>query len=165
MSHALTMEHEPSACSRRAPSGSTPEHSSLLCFFCTKSARKHAPKQVYIGDNSYDKIGVYDESRWLVYYPLGCGGFDLSVVALCLTASRLLAHHCCDNLQSAVPLSMFIGSTFLAITFMGGVYAVLPAYEADLFGELCNTRSCAHLHSQRKCLLEDWNGVRKGERH
>lgn len=30
---------------------------------------------------------------------------------------------------------MFIGSTFLAITFMGGVYAVLPAYEADLFGE------------------------------
>ncbi|CAN0304147.1 unnamed protein product, partial [Ectocarpus sp. 13 AM-2016] len=28
---------------------------------------------------------------------------------------------------------MFIGSTFLAITFMGGVYAVLPAYEADLF--------------------------------
>ncbi|CAM9852235.1 unnamed protein product [Ectocarpus sp. 12 AP-2014] len=29
---------------------------------------------------------------------------------------------------------MFIGSTFLAITFMGGVYAVLPAYEADLFG-------------------------------
>ncbi|CAM9602020.1 unnamed protein product, partial [Hapterophycus canaliculatus] len=36
--------------------------------------------------------------------------------------------------QSAVPLSMFIGSTFIAITFMGGVYAVLPAYEADLFG-------------------------------
>ncbi|CAM9966413.1 unnamed protein product [Scytosiphon promiscuus] len=34
---------------------------------------------------------------------------------------------------SAVPLSMFIGSTFIAITFMGGVYAVLPAYEADLF--------------------------------
>lgn len=38
--------------------------------------------------------------------------------------------------QSAIPLGMFIGSTFLAITFMGGVYAVLPAYEADLFGEL-----------------------------
>ncbi|CAB1098230.1 unnamed protein product [Ectocarpus sp. CCAP 1310/34] len=35
---------------------------------------------------------------------------------------------------SAIPLGMFIGSTFLAITFMGGVYAVLPAYEADLFG-------------------------------
>ncbi|CAM9220897.1 unnamed protein product, partial [Laminaria digitata] len=35
---------------------------------------------------------------------------------------------------SAVPLGMFVGSTLVAITFMGGVYAILPAYEADLFG-------------------------------
>lgn len=35
---------------------------------------------------------------------------------------------------------MFVGSTLVAITFMGGVYAILPAYEADLFGgwlQLC----------------------------
>lgn len=38
-------------------------------------------------------------------------------------------------LKSAVPLGMFVGSTLVAITFMGGVYAILPAYEADLFGE------------------------------
>lgn len=41
---------------------------------------------------------------------------------------------------------MFIGSTFLAITFMGGVYAVLPAYEADLFGEFFKTRASSHLN-------------------
>lgn len=28
-------------------------------------------------------------------------------------------------------LDMFIGSTLVAITFMGGVYAILPAYEAE----------------------------------
>lgn len=39
-------------------------------------------------------------------------------------------------MKSAVPLGVFIGSTLVAITFMGGVYAILPAYEADLFGEL-----------------------------
>lgn len=32
-------------------------------------------------------------------------------------------------------MGMFVGSTLVAITFMGGVYAILPAYEADLFGE------------------------------
>lgn len=46
--------------------------------------------------------------------------------ATCFVATRLL--------QSAVPLGMFVGSTVVAITFMGGVYAILPAYEADLFG-------------------------------
>ena len=51
-----------------------------------------------------------------------------SRTALCVFYSFVL-------FQSVVPLGMFIGSTFLAITFMGGVYAVLPAYEADLFGE------------------------------
>lgn len=47
--------------------------------------------------------------------------------------------------QSVIPLGMFIGSTFLAITFMGGVYAVLPAYEADLFGEFFATFDIAVL--------------------
>lgn len=40
-----------------------------------------------------------------------------------------------DYSKSAVPLGVFVGSTLVAITFMGGVYAILPAYEADLFGK------------------------------
>ena len=36
--------------------------------------------------------------------------------------------------QSAASLYGFLGSTCLAISAMGGVYALLPAYEADLFG-------------------------------
>jgi MFS family permease len=36
--------------------------------------------------------------------------------------------------HSEVPLYMFVGSTFAAITCMGATYAILPAYESDLFG-------------------------------
>lgn len=32
------------------------------------------------------------------------------------------------------PLYAFIGCSALAISFMGGAYALLPAYEADIFG-------------------------------
>ena len=35
---------------------------------------------------------------------------------------------------SALPLAAFIASTTLAISAMGGTYALLPAYESDLFG-------------------------------
>ncbi|CAM9460649.1 unnamed protein product, partial [Discosporangium mesarthrocarpum] len=35
---------------------------------------------------------------------------------------------------SVIPLGMFVGSTLVAITVMGGVYAILPAYESDMFG-------------------------------
>lgn len=35
---------------------------------------------------------------------------------------------------SSAPLYAFCASTALAISMMGGVYAILPAYEADLFG-------------------------------
>jgi hypothetical protein len=35
---------------------------------------------------------------------------------------------------SAVPLYAYCASTAVAISMMGGVYAILPAYEADLFG-------------------------------
>lgn len=35
---------------------------------------------------------------------------------------------------STLPLYVFCVSTVLAISFMGGTYAILPAYEADLFG-------------------------------
>jgi MFS family permease len=35
---------------------------------------------------------------------------------------------------SAAPLVAFCGATFAAVSFMGGTYAALPAYEADLFG-------------------------------
>jgi len=36
--------------------------------------------------------------------------------------------------HSSLPLFLFCGSTALAISFYGGAYAALPAYEADLFG-------------------------------
>eukprot|EP00794_Sanderia_malayensis_P017685 gene17685-19451_t len=36
--------------------------------------------------------------------------------------------------QSQLPLFAFCASTALAISFYGGAYAALPAYEADLFG-------------------------------
>jgi len=36
--------------------------------------------------------------------------------------------------QSAATLYLFCGTTFCAITMMGGTYAIMPAYEADLFG-------------------------------
>ena len=36
--------------------------------------------------------------------------------------------------KAAVPLALFCGSTCLALSFMGGTYSILPAYEADLFG-------------------------------
>jgi MFS family permease len=35
---------------------------------------------------------------------------------------------------SALPLYAFIGSTVACISFMGGTYAILPPYEADLYG-------------------------------
>jgi len=35
---------------------------------------------------------------------------------------------------NVIPLYLFCGTTVLAISFMGGTYAILPAYEADLFG-------------------------------
>ena len=35
---------------------------------------------------------------------------------------------------SSAPLYGFCASTALAISMMGGVYAILPAYESDLFG-------------------------------
>lgn len=35
---------------------------------------------------------------------------------------------------SVLPLYAFIGSTVACISFMGGTYAILPPYEADLYG-------------------------------
>lgn len=36
--------------------------------------------------------------------------------------------------SSALPLYAFIGSTVACISFMGGTYAILPPYEADIYG-------------------------------
>ena len=36
--------------------------------------------------------------------------------------------------KAALPLALFCGGTCLTLSFMGGAYAILPAYEADLFG-------------------------------
>eukprot|EP00993_Chasmostoma_nieuportense_P006232 NODE_684_length_1951_cov_34.514254_g635_i0.p1 GENE.NODE_684_length_1951_cov_34.514254_g635_i0~~NODE_684_length_1951_cov_34.514254_g635_i0.p1 ORF type:complete len:607 (+),score=151.82 NODE_684_length_1951_cov_34.514254_g635_i0:54-1823(+) len=49
----------------------------------------------------------------------------------------LLVPYCVSSVvsnPSAVPLSIFMVSTVTAITCMGGTYAILPAYESDLFG-------------------------------
>ena len=35
---------------------------------------------------------------------------------------------------SSVPLYCFCASTVAAVSVMGGVYSILPAYESDLFG-------------------------------
>lgn len=35
---------------------------------------------------------------------------------------------------SVTPLNMFIGSTVAAVSIMGGTYAIMPAYESDLYG-------------------------------
>ena len=40
------------------------------------------------------------------------------------------------NTGSVMPLYVFCGVTASAISVMGGTYAILPAYEADLFGKL-----------------------------
>jgi len=49
------------------------------------------------------------------------------------TNKRIFIHiHTGTN--ALVPLSAFCGSTVLAISMMGGMFAVTPAYEADLFG-------------------------------
>eukprot|EP01035_Chromulina_nebulosa_P027044 gene27044-35499_t len=45
---------------------------------------------------------------------------------------------------SAMPLYGFIGSTVVAISMMGGVFAILPAYEADLFG----TKNVGPIHGR-----------------
>lgn len=36
--------------------------------------------------------------------------------------------------HSSIPLYLFLGSTFLFITMVGGTFALLPAYEAELYG-------------------------------
>ena len=39
-----------------------------------------------------------------------------------------------DN-PSALPLVLFYSSTFVIVSFYGGLFSVLPAYLADLFGQ------------------------------
>jgi hypothetical protein len=45
-----------------------------------------------------------------------------------------------DNGES-LPIYGFIGSSVLCISMMGGTYALMPAYEADLYGN----KVCAYL--------------------
>jgi MFS family permease len=45
---------------------------------------------------------------------------------------------------AALPLYLFCGGTMLAISGMGGAYATLPAYEADLFG----TKNVGAIHGR-----------------
>ena len=45
---------------------------------------------------------------------------------------------------SSVPLYLFCAGTMAAISGMGGAFALLPAYEADLFG----TKNIAAIHGR-----------------
>lgn len=45
---------------------------------------------------------------------------------------------------SVVPLGVFIGSTVVAMSIMGATFAVLPAYESDLFG----TKNVGSIHGR-----------------
>ena len=58
-------------------------------------------------------------------FTLGCIPLYLSVP---LSVSWMM------NSPSVAALSVFTAATFTAISFMGGTYALLPAYEASLFG-------------------------------
>ncbi|KAG5186811.1 major facilitator transporter [Tribonema minus] len=58
--------------------------------------------------------------------------FTLGSIPLYLSIPPLIAS--VVSTQSPVPLAGFALATTIAITFMGGVYSILPAYEADLFG-------------------------------
>lgn len=53
---------------------------------------------------------------------------------------------------SMVPLSLFLGSTVLMVSFYGGLFSVLPAYLADLFG-------LKHVGAIHGRLLTAWSGA------
>lgn len=57
---------------------------------------------------------------------------------------------------SVLPVYAFIGSTVAAISVMGGTYAIMPAYEADLFGakNIGPTHGCV-FGSFMKCIEID----------
>jgi len=58
--------------------------------------------------------------------------FTLSSVPLYAMCPYIVASAVTN--QSTASLYLFCGTTFCAITMMGGNYAIMPAYEADLFG-------------------------------
>jgi MFS family permease len=53
---------------------------------------------------------------------------------------------------SLAPLVLFFGSTWLIVSFYGGVFSVLPAYIADLFGQ-------QHVGAIHGRLLTAWSGA------
>lgn len=58
--------------------------------------------------------------------------FTLSSIPLYLSIPHFVDSAITNT--AAFPVYAFIGSTVGAISIMGGTYAILPAYEADLFG-------------------------------
>jgi len=53
---------------------------------------------------------------------------------------------------SVAPLVLFFGGTWLIVSFYGGVFSVLPAYIADIFGQ----RNVGAIHGR---LLTAWSGA------
>lgn len=68
-----------------------------------------------------DKLG-----RKVTY---GLFGLSIPLVALIPTMTAMI------NPASTLPLTMFVGSTLVIVSFYGAVFAVLPAYVAETFGQ------------------------------
>lgn len=58
--------------------------------------------------------------------------FTLSCIPLYLSVPYFVEQAVTQS--DVLPLYAFIGATVGTISIMGGTYAILPAYEADLFG-------------------------------
>ena len=58
--------------------------------------------------------------------------FTLSSIPMYLSLPYFIQSAVTDS--ATMPIYAFIASTVGAISIMGGTYAILPAYEADLFG-------------------------------
>lgn len=68
--------------------------------------------------------------------------FTLSTIPVYLSLPSLVESVVTSG--SSVPLYLFCGGTMVAIAGMGGAYALLPAYEADLFG----TKNISAIHGR-----------------
>ncbi|KAA0167350.1 hypothetical protein FNF27_07310 [Cafeteria roenbergensis] len=78
------------------------------------------------------------------YFALAAGA------PLCLSVPLLT--HWVSDAPSAAPLVLFFGATWVVVSFYGGVFSVLPAYIADLFGQ----RNVGAIHGR---MLTAWSGA------
>ena len=82
--------------------------------------------------NMLGRLGWASASDWLgrknTYTLFGVG------IPLCIGIPYLTSW--VANNPSVMPLILFYGSTWVIVSFYGGVFSVLPAYLADVFGQV-----------------------------